>query len=188
MKSSRSAIAYLLLVTAADAERPCYYLFLQSVALIRILQVIQSTCKRVVIMANLNMNRWLYLRGIIYFKPQPFIHFFHLLRCLNPGLLMLNPAVISQTKAAFPSSSLLTPPFNDSFPSVVAFNHSTAFYHRSLAAHPDPTASSRSARSNYMTLSTPTGAHAIPTIYGCLSIPTAVLYPVENILSFAHSL
>ena len=101
---------------------------------------------------------------------------------------MLNPAVISQTKAAFPSSSLLNPPFNDSFPSVVAFNHSTAFYHRSLAAHPDPTASSRSARSNYMTLSTPTGAHAIPTIYGCLSIPTAVLYPVENILSFAHSL
>ena len=132
-------------------------------------------------MANLNMNRWLYLRGIIYFKPQPFIHFFHLLRCLNPGLLMLNPAVISQTKAAFPSSSLLNPPFNDSFPSVVAFNHSTAFYHRSLAAHPDPTASSRSARSNYMTLSTLAGAHAIPTIYGCLSISTAV-YNVEEYL------
>ena len=97
---------------------------------------------------------------------------FHLLGCLNPALL--HPTVISWAKAALLSSALLNPPFNDSFPSVVAFIHSAAFYRPSLAPHPASTASSRFARSNYMTLSTSAGAHAILTIYGCLSISTAV--------------
>ena len=105
-------------------------------------------------------------------------HLFHLLRCLNCALL--HPTVISWAKAAFLSSAQLNPPFNDSFPSVVAFIHSVAFYRPSLAPHPASTASSRFARSNYMTLSTSAGAHAIPTIYGCLSILTEVYNVPEH--------
>ena len=119
---------------------------------------------------------------LILIQSYYLIHLFHLLRCLNPALL--HPTVISWAKAALLSSALLNPPFNDSFPSVVAFIHSAAFYRPSLAPHPASTASSRFARSNYMTLSTSAGAHAIPTIYGCLSISTAV-YNVQE-LFFTH--
>ena len=115
---------------------------------------------------------WIGLSIISLIQSYSSIHLIHLLRCLNPALL--HPTVISWAKAALLSSALLNPPFNDSFPSVVAFIHSAAFYRPSLAPHPASTASSRFARSNYTTLSTSAGAHAIPTIYGCLSIATEV--------------
>ena len=49
----------------------------------------------------------------------------------DPSVALLSPAQPSSKRCS------AKPPFNDSFPSGVAFAHSAAFYRRSLAPHPD---------------------------------------------------